>query len=49
MATVNMLDDKIAFLEECQSMGLAVPEFHQISSLEHIEKLREQGGWASLK
>jgi len=43
MATVNMLDDKIAFLEECQSMGLAVPEFHQISSVEHIEKLRDQG------
>jgi len=40
---VKMLDDKIAFLEECQSMGLAVPEFHQISSVEHIETLRSQG------
>ena len=40
---VKMLDDKIAFLEECQSMGLAVPEFHQISSVEHVAKLRSEG------
>jgi len=43
MKTVNMLDDKIAFLEECQRMSLPVPEFHQISSVEHVDMLRKQG------
>ena len=43
MSTVNMLDDKIAFLEECQRMSLPVPEFHQISSVEHVDMLRKQG------
>lgn len=40
---VEMLDDKIAFLEDCQNMGLAVPEFHQISSMQHLIQLRSEG------
>ena len=40
---VEMLDDKIAFLEDCQDMGLAVPEFHQISSVQRLVQLRSEG------
>ena len=40
---VNMLDDKFAFTEECQRLGFAVPEFHQISSAQDVAKLRSVG------
>jgi len=43
LSTVKMLDDKIAFLEECQQLGLAVPEFHQISSVDHVKQLWKEG------
>ena len=39
----EMLDDKIAFLEEARSLNLPVPDYFQISSCEDVHKLCRQG------
>ena len=39
----EMLDDKIAFLEEARSLNLPVPDYFQISSCQDVYKLCRQG------
>ena len=40
---VEMLDDKIMFLEEARKLGLSVPDFFTISSSHDVVKLCRQG------
>lgn len=39
----EMLDDKIAFLEEARSLNLPVPDYYQISSCQDVVNLCRQG------
>jgi len=39
----EMLDDKIAFLEEARSLNLPVPDYYQISSCQDVHNLCRQG------
>ena len=39
----EMLDDKIAFLEEARSLNLPVPDYYQISSCQDVLNLCRQG------
>ena len=39
----SMMDNKIAFAVECQSLGLRVPQFFRINSADELFRLRERG------
>ena len=46
--TVEMLDDKVAFLEEARGLGLPVPDYYQISSCQDVYNLCRQSIRCSL-
>lgn len=39
----EMLDDKIMFMSECRAMGLSVPDFHPIDSVDELRKFALTG------
>jgi len=43
LSTVDMLDDKMAFLSTCNSMELPIPDFYQISSVDQLKPLKDKG------